>query len=171
MLPRPGRRREAPDACCPVMTVSLRPENAADEAFLHRLVTEFSAEQLGAAAWPEPFRTRLLDMQYFARRDVIRTDYPNAASSIVTVDGADAGWLVTARLENEVRVIDILLLPEYRGRGAGTAVIRQVIEAAGGLPVRLSVDANNRCAIRLYERLGFRRTGGDAVQHEMECTR
>ncbi len=150
------------------MTIALRPEEAADEAFLHRLVTDYAAEQLAAAAWPEPFRTRLLDMQYFARRDVIRADYPNAESSIIAVDGANAGWLVTARLEGELRLIDILLLPEYRGRGAGTAVIRQVIEAAGGLPVRLSVDTGNHGAIRLYERLGFRRTGGDAVQHAME---
>ena len=38
-----------------------------------------------------------------------------------------------------------------------------MIDGAGNRPVRLSVDARNTRAIRLYERLGFQPAGGDEV--------
>jgi len=48
-------------------------------------------------------------------------------------------------------------MPELQSRGLGTALMRDVIERAGGrgLPVRLSVVPANARAQRLYERLGF----------------
>ena len=94
-----------------------------------------------------------------------------AESQAIQVDGADAGWAVVNTLPDEVRLVDIMVLPELRGRGIGTAVIREILAvgAAAGKPVRLNVDIMNRGAFQLYERLGFRRTGGDEVQHFMEC--
>jgi ribosomal protein S18 acetylase RimI-like enzyme len=150
------------------MTIALHPESPSDEPFLRRLVMATAALHLGADRWPEAMRDRLLELQYSARRESIRIRFPQAGSSVILVDGGEAGWLVTARLESEMRLIEIMLAAEYRGRGAGSAVVRQVIEGAGGLPVRLSVDAMNAGAARFYQRLGFHRIGGDAVQHEME---
>jgi RimJ/RimL family protein N-acetyltransferase len=150
------------------MTVSLRPEQPRDEPFLRQLVIATAALQLSAGNWPESIRDQLLGVQYSARRASIRDRFPHAESSIIVLDDRAAGWLVTARLADHVRLIEIMLAAEHRGKGAGSAVIRQVIETAGDLPVRLGVDAINSAAARLYERLGFRRIGCDAVQHEME---
>jgi ribosomal protein S18 acetylase RimI-like enzyme len=49
-------------------------------------------------------------------------------------------------------------------------VLRQTLERAekAGKPARLHVNAANAGAIRLYERLGFRRIGGDEVNYLME---
>jgi ribosomal protein S18 acetylase RimI-like enzyme len=54
-------------------------------------------------------------------------------------------------------VIDIALLPEFRRRGIGTALLRALLEegAARDLPVRIHVERLNP-ALALYERLGFR---------------
>jgi ribosomal protein S18 acetylase RimI-like enzyme len=152
------------------MTLSLRPEAEADEPFLRRLITGAISQESGAEYWPEAMRTQLLDMQYSARRQSLRNRFPQGESCIVLFDGMEAGWLFVARLKEEVRLADILILPEYRGKGAGNALIRQLIGTAGRLPVRLSVDAGNTRAARLYERLGFLRTGGDEVHLEMEYT-
>jgi hypothetical protein len=35
--------------------------------------------------------------------------------------------------------------------------------------VRLTVNVLNARAIRLYQNLGFRRTGGDGIQHTLEA--
>jgi ribosomal protein S18 acetylase RimI-like enzyme len=53
--------------------------------------------------------------------------------------------------------------------GIGSAVLRELLAEADGAgkTVTLNVNATNRAAA-LYERLGFRRTGGSEVQHYME---
>jgi ribosomal protein S18 acetylase RimI-like enzyme len=152
------------------MTVSLRPESPSDEGFLRDLIVANAAEELGAAAWPEPMRGHLLGVQYAARRQSRREEYPEAASHVIQADGADAGWVVVASLQHEVHIVDIMILPGKRGWGIGTAAIREILATAAVARkrVRLSVNTANEGAIRLYERLGFRTIGQDAVQYFME---
>jgi ribosomal protein S18 acetylase RimI-like enzyme len=152
------------------MTVTLRPESELDEPFLRRLIVETIAGELGASQWPEPMRSHLLGIQYAARRHSHRTNFPEAASYIIDADGADAGWAVVTTMPHEIRLMEIMVLAELRGRGIGTEVIRQVLATAAAVakPVRLSVNVTNHAAIGLYRRLGFRRIDGDEVQHVME---
>jgi ribosomal protein S18 acetylase RimI-like enzyme len=152
------------------MTVSLRSESPEDDAFLRRLILESVAEELGAAAWPEPMRSHLLGVQCAGRRQSRRVDFPDAASYVIQADGENAGWLVVASMPEEMHIVDFMILPQMRGRGLGTAAIRKILSTAAdaGKPVRLSVNPMNRGAIRLYERLGFRKIGQDEVQHFME---
>ena len=152
------------------MTVSLRPETPADEAFLRHLILESVAQELGAAAWPEPMRSHLLGVQYAGRRQSRRMNFPDAASQVIQADGENAGWVVTASLPEEMHIVDIMILPEMRGRGIGTAAIQEILSTAAhaGKPLRLSVNPMNQGAIRLYERLGFRKIGEDEVQYFME---
>jgi len=152
------------------MTVTLRPEGPRDEAFLRRLILDTIAGELGASAWPEPMRSHLLDIQYAARRHPHGAAFSETSSQIIEADGADAGWFVTTTLPHEVRLVEIMVVPARRGRGVGTAAIRQLLAAAAeaGKPVRLSVSVTNHAAIGLYERLGFRRIDSDEVQHFMQ---
>ena len=57
-------------------------------------------------------------------------------------------------------LIDLALLPEFRGHGIGASVLRSVILAAerAGRRVQLQIDRRNR-AVRLCERLGFQVSG------------
>jgi ribosomal protein S18 acetylase RimI-like enzyme len=158
------------------MAVTLRPESplesSKDELFIRQLVLETIAAELGASAWPEPMRSHLLGVQYAGRRQSHRVNYPASVSHVIEADGTDAGWLVLHTMPDEVRVVDIMVLPALRGQGIGMAVLRGILAsaAASGKPVRLNVYITNHAAIRLYERLGFRRIGGDEVQHFMEAS-
>ena len=51
------------------------------------------------------------------------------------------------------------VLPEYRGRGIGEALIRACEEQLDTPTVRLSVRLSNEGAVRLYQRLGYQRVG------------
>ncbi len=153
------------------VAVTLRPECSQDESFIRNLILETIADELGASAWPEPMRSHLLSVQYAGRRQSFRLTFPEAASYVIEAGGVNAGWAVVTEMPQEIFLVEIIVSPECRNRGVGSAVIRQLIAeaAARRKPVRLTVNATNNAAIRLYERLGFRRMEGDEVRYVMEC--
>jgi ribosomal protein S18 acetylase RimI-like enzyme len=152
------------------MQIARRLETPKDAAFLRRLIVDTVTRELGAEAWPEPMRGHLVGMQFDARRQSHRANYPDGVSEVIEVDGRDAGWMVVVTLPHEVRLVEIMVAAEFRGQGIGSAAIGEVLAAAesAGKPVRLHVNVTNSGAIRLYARLGFRRIGGDQVQDLME---
>lgn len=83
--------------------------------------------------------------------------YPNTSFEVVLVDGEPAGRLIVARWPEELRVVDIALLPQYRGRGVGEELMRSLLEEADERGVKASIHVERfNPAQRLYTRLGFR---------------
>ena len=72
--------------------------------------------------------------------------YPDASSEVIEVDGTPAGRLYLAVWPTEIRIVDITLLPEYRGHGIGGALLRQVLEQgrASGCSVSIHVELESR---------------------------
>ena len=72
------------------------------------------------------------------------------------MNGLAAGRLYVARWPAEIRIMDIALLPAHRGRGAGTALLRDLMAEAEAAekPLTIHVERFNP-ALRLYLRLGF----------------
>ena len=153
------------------MTVTCRPALPNDELFLRSLIKGTVSAELGAEFWPESLRTHLLAIQYDSRRQSIGTAFPRAADQIVLADGESIGWFVVDESAGEIRMVELMLVPAWRGRGAGTILIRQVLArgCVAGKPVRLSVVPSNAGAIRLYQRLGFQSTGGDESRLHMQA--
>ena len=73
-----------------------------------------------------------------------------------------------ARWHKEIRIVDISILPELRGRGAGSVLLRELLDeaTAAGKRVSIHVERENR-ALGLYERLGFRRVAEHGVHWRM----
>lgn len=87
-----------------------------------------------------------------------RRTYPNITMDIlVDAEGGNAGRLCLDVSDEEIRIVDILLIPGLRNYGSGTAILRAIQAEATrrDLPVRLHVDKMNAGACRLYARLGF----------------
>jgi len=80
-----------------------------------------------------------------------------------------AGRLIVNRTREELRVVDIALLPQHRNAGIGTALLQRIFgeAAATKKPLRLQVLKDHRAG-RLYQRLGFVRTGETELHLEME---
>ena len=68
-----------------------------------------------------------------------------------------AGRIVVDRPGNRLYIVDQAIVPELRGRGIGTAIMRSLMDeaAALGVPVTLQVASSNDPSMRLYLRLGF----------------
>lgn len=139
------------------VTPVLRPVRSQDREFLVELYISARGGGFTGPGWTEPEQVALLHAQYDLRCRHYAQVFPEAESSVVLVGEERVGRLEIHRGDDEVRIVDIAVLPEYRSRGVGTAVLRRVQAKAEahGLPVRLHVDIANVAAQRLYRRLGF----------------
>jgi GNAT superfamily N-acetyltransferase len=138
-------------------SVELRPCTPADTAFLLELYASTRADELAMTPLSAEDKAAFVRMQFDAQDHHYRVQFPVAERSIVLVDGRPAGRLYVDRRLDETRVVDLSLLPEYRGRGVGTALLTRLLDESAGTarPVRLHVPSGNP-ARRLYVRLGFR---------------
>ena len=100
----------------------------------------------------------------------MRSRYPTAQLLVVTADGSDVGRLYRTEAEgSELWLLDVALLPEWRGRGIGSRLVTNLVAEADARGVRLCLHVNrtNR-ARQLYERLGFVVTGESELTLRME---
>jgi ribosomal protein S18 acetylase RimI-like enzyme len=91
------------------------------------------------------------------------------SADVVVVDGEPAGRLLVDRWDREIRIVDISLLPAFRGRGIGSALLQELMAEAAESERSLSIHVErNNPALRLYERLGFEPAGDEGVYLRME---
>jgi ribosomal protein S18 acetylase RimI-like enzyme len=137
--------------------VALRPGAPEDRELLFRVYASTREEELAPVPWPPAAKEAFLRQQFDAQDAWWRTNYAGATFDVVVVDGRDAGRLYLWEGPSEIRVVDVALLPEVRGGGAGTELLRDVQRraAAAGKAVTIHVERMNP-ALAFYERLGFR---------------
>ena len=155
----------------PSATVGLRPVGADDTEFLFTLFASTRAEELATTGWNAAQQERFLRQQFAAQRQAYEGNYPGAEFHVIVVAGRPAGRLYLHRRAQEIRVMDLALLPEFRRRGIGTALLTDVLAEGErtGRPVTIHVEVFNP-AQRLYHRLGFRPVASNGVYQLMEWT-
>jgi ribosomal protein S18 acetylase RimI-like enzyme len=115
------------------------------------------AGELAQLPWSEAEKRVFLAMQFDAQDRDYRGRFPGARFDVVEQDGAPIGRLIVERGADEIRVLDIALLPEHRGAGAGSALLRELQAEAAARSQRVAIHVERaNPARRLYERLGFR---------------
>ena len=136
--------------------LTFRPIAEADLPFLARLYASTRTEELAAAPLSVEQKAAFLNMQFQAQHAHYQQYYPKADWLVTMRAGRDIGRLYIDRWPSEHCIIDIAFLPEYRGKGLGAALLRDLLdEAAGaGKAVAIHVEKFNP-AMRLYRRLGF----------------
>jgi GNAT superfamily N-acetyltransferase len=140
----------------PSASVTRRPVTAADRPFLLRLYASVREPELEAAGMPVEQRGAFIAQQFEAQSRHYET-YRDTTFEVVLVDDEPAGRLIVARWPDELRVVDIALLPEHRGQGIGGALLGALLEEADARGVKASIHAERfNPAQRLYTRLGFR---------------
>lgn len=107
--------------------------------------------------WSDEQKVAFLQSQFEAQHAHYTTNYPGATLDVIEIDGLAAGRLYIYRSPSELRIMDIALLPAYRGQGAGTHLVTGLITEARqtNRKVTLHVEHANP-AQSLYARLGFK---------------
>ena len=134
----------------------LRPVTTDDRDFLLRVYASTRDEELRLVDWSDEQKAAFVEQQFEAQDAYYREHYHPATFDVIEDAGAPVGRLYVARWEDEIRIMDITLLPEHRGRGIGTALLRALLGEAAEAGKRLSIHVElNNPARGLYERLGF----------------
>ncbi|AKV03632.1 Acetyltransferase, GNAT family [Labilithrix luteola] len=153
--------------------VSTRAATDEDRAFLFRLFATTRERELAFLPLPPAAKEVFLRQQFDAQTRDYASRYASAEHAIVTHHDAPIGRVLIHRGHDELRLVDIALLPEYRRQGIGTRLVGVLIAEGREkkLPVRLSVLTTSE-AMRLYERLGFlsaAENDAESVYRTMEC--
>lgn len=151
------------------IATALRPCGPEDREFLVRVYASTRADELALTGWSHEERDEFVRMQFDLQDRSFAAAFPDAQRSIVVDGDAPIGRLYVHRDEREIRIVDIALLPEHRGRGVGTALLRDVLAEGErtARPIRIHVQVFNR-ARALYDRLGFVPVREYGVHIEME---
>jgi ribosomal protein S18 acetylase RimI-like enzyme len=149
--------------------ITFRPQNDGDREFLRTLYASTREEELRVVPWTEDQKAAFLNMQFEAQSSDYAKNYPDCSFDIMEMDGQRIGRLYVDRLEDAIEIIDIALLPAFRGRGIGRLLLEEILAEAtdSKRAVRIYVEHFNP-ARHLYDRLGFRHIDTNGVYHLME---
>ena len=137
--------------------ITLHTVSPADEAFLLSVYASTREPELALTDWSAEQKAQFCLMQFKAQDEHYRLHYPKAQLSVIMVEGVVVGRLYVDRWTREIRIMDITLVPEHRGQGIGTQLLKALKEEAtiAGKSLSIHVECNNP-AMHLYERLGFK---------------
>lgn len=150
-------------------TIRLRPIVDSDRETLYRCYASTRTEELSVVDWSDEKKESFLRMQFDAQTVHYNKHYSSASFQIILRGEEPIGRLYVHRSGSGVRIVDITLLPPYRGQGIGSALLGDLIaeSVACAKPLSIHVEKYNP-AKRLYERLGFVPVGEVGIYDLME---
>jgi ribosomal protein S18 acetylase RimI-like enzyme len=136
--------------------LALKPVDSGDEAALLAIFASTRQEEREQFGWPESQWDAFIRQQFIAQHTQYSTAYANPSFSLVMRGGEVAGRLYVDRGSQEIRVVDIALLPAHRRQGVGRQLLQDLIDESDalGIALGLHVEKNNPI-LDFYRHLGF----------------
>lgn len=158
MIEIPSGDRARPGA------ITLRLATDADYDFMRRLYHSTRAEEMEHFPFDDAQKSAFLDQQFAAQFEHYGIHYPTLERNIIESDGKPIGRMWIDEWRDQIRLVDIALMPEWRGSGVGSMLLHDVLRRGekAGKPVTIHVEAYNP-ALRLYQRLGFEKIDTNGV--------
>lgn len=136
--------------------IQLRPVEEKDNLFIEAVYRSTREKELALTNWTEQQKQAFIIMQSMAQLADYKKNCPGAVYQIIIYKKQAAGRFYTWENENEIRVIDITLLPAFRGKGIGTHLLKELIEKSNAFQKKISLHVEpDNPALKLYSRLGF----------------
>jgi len=136
--------------------ITLRPARESDHEFLVAVYASTRAPEMERVPWSPEQKDAFVRMQYTAQTSHYAAEFPQGTHEVICAGEVPVGRLYLVRAENEFKILDVAVLPEYRRRGTGSMVVRRIQDEArqAGKPVTVYVETFNP-SLQLFRELGF----------------
>lgn len=136
--------------------ITLRPVVPGDSDFLIEVYASTRADEMAMVPWTDEQRWAFIRSQFNAQQDHYSKKYPTASHDVILVNGMRVGRLYVARLEEEIRIVDITLIPKERNQGVGSYLLKELLDEAErkNKITRIYVEEFNP-SLSFFKRLGF----------------
>jgi len=139
-------------------SIGFRPikDNPEDLEFLYKVYASTRAEEMAMTGWEHQEIDKFLRSQFELQHKQYMQNYKNGKFDIILYHKAPVGRLYVDRRKDDIRIVDIALLTEYRRQGIGSKIMKELIAESEEKKVSLSLHVeHNNPAMGLYEHLGF----------------
>ncbi|MDD5058028.1 MAG: GNAT family N-acetyltransferase [Sideroxydans sp.] len=136
--------------------IQFRPVTNDDMGLLLQIYASTRELELQQTDWSDEQKQMFVAMQFNAQHSFYMEYYSDASFEIILHSGIPAGRLYLLRSPKELLIVDITLLPAFRGLGIGSEILGNLMREAAetGRALMIHVERFNP-ALRLYTRLGF----------------
>lgn len=149
--------------------VRARPIGPDDFDFLRALYASVREREVASTGWPPAQQHAFLSQQFESQHRHYQSHFAGGEFLLLQLhSGQPIGRLYWHEGAAGATLVDISLVPEWRGCGWGTALMRLVTGYADaqGQSIGLHVEPGNP-ALALYRQFGFEVIGGDAMYLRM----
>ncbi|MCP4153689.1 MAG: GNAT family N-acetyltransferase [bacterium] len=149
--------------------ITFRPITDKDLEFLLKVYASTRAEEMAMSGWNVQEIDNFLRMQFNLQHTQYMDNYKKAAFDIILFHEVPAGRLYVKRYKNDIRIIDIALLTQFRRQKIGSKIMQTLIDESHrkNMTLSLHVEQNNP-AMGLYEQLGFEKKELKGIYYFME---
>lgn len=136
--------------------LALRVAEAEDHSFIEEIFRS-TREYLYCMGMPKDYVDTLIHRQYHLQIASYARTWPHADTLMIELSSLPIGRMILNKGCDAWYVVDLSLVPEACGKGYGTAVLQclQVCASRNYVPIKMSVERENRAAQRLSRTLGF----------------
>ncbi|HKX83976.1 MAG TPA: GNAT family N-acetyltransferase [Pyrinomonadaceae bacterium] len=151
--------------------ITLKAVTEADKEFLLRVYEASREIELAMAPWSAEQKRVFVAHQFAAQDNHYREHYAGASFDLIIFAGEPAGRLYVHRGDQQIEILDITILPEYRNRGIAKSLVGEIINEASrsGRSVVIYIESFNPSQ-KLFRQLGFKLVGGDDIVGRFEWT-
>ncbi len=119
---------------------------------------------MAVVPWSVEQKLSFLQMQFDAQNLYYRERYSNASFNIIKLNDEPVGRFYLAELADEIRIIDLAVLPQHFNREFYKKLIEKVLQKGeiDGKPAQIYLESFNPLA-EIFACLGFQKAGEHGI--------
>ncbi len=149
--------------------IKLRPVEEKDDLFIETVYRSTREDELKLVNWTEQQKSAFVLMQSMAQHADYKTRFPDTIFQVIIFNKKNAGRFYTCETDDEIRLMDITVLPAFRRKGIATFLLKELIKRSDSVQKKISlhVDPVNP-AMQLYLHFGFKHIRNNGRLYYME---